>query len=78
MARLSGWDRYQALDDVLSSIDAAIEDMRESEADDDISDMLDEIQIVLIHRKQEVYSDIEADDNAEREQERRDAYVGVI
>jgi len=78
MARLSRWDRWQALDDALNSVDAAIEVMRESEEDDDISDQLDDVMLAIHNRRDKVYSDIEAHDNAERDRERRDAYVGVI
>ena len=78
MARLTQWERWQALDDALGSVNAAIEVMRESEEDDDISDMLDDVSLALHYRRKQVYDKIEACDNAEREQERRDACVGVI
>lgn len=78
MARLTWWERWQALDDALGSVNAAIEVMRESEADDDISDMLDDVSLALHSRRKQVYDKIEARDNAERENEQHGAYVGVI
>lgn len=78
MARLSRWDRWQALDDALNSVDAAIAVMRESEEDDDISDQLDDVMLAIHNRRKQVYTDIEMHDNAEREFERAGAYVGVI
>lgn len=72
------YDRLEMLEDAIGSIESAIETMRPSEMDDDISDMLDDLSIVLRHRKEEVRSDIEARENAEREQEIRDYYKEVI
>lgn len=72
------YDRLEVLEDAIGSIESAIETMRPSEMDDDISDMLDDLSIVLRHRKEEVRSDIEARENAEREQEIRDYYKEVI
>lgn len=72
------YDRLEVLEDAIGSIESAIETMRPSEMDDDISDMLDDLSIVLRHRKEEVRSVIEARENAEREQEIRDYYKEVI
>ena len=72
------YDRLEVLEDAIGSIESAIETMRPSEMDDDISDMLDDLSIVLRHRKEEVRIDIEARENAEREQEIRDYYKEVI
>lgn len=72
------YDRLEVLEDAIGSIESAIETMRPSEMDDDISDMLDDLSIVLRHRKEEVRSDIEAREKTEREQEIRDYYKEVI
>lgn len=75
---LTRWDRLQVLDDALGSVHAAIEAMRESEEDDDISDMLDDVDLTLTSRRKSVYTDIQAHDDAEREAECYGMYVGVI
>lgn len=79
MARLPRWDRFTALDDALASVTAAREALRHGDdRDDDIFAALEEAEVLLTHRRREVRDDIEAHDNAERERERADAYVGVI
>lgn len=75
---MTRWDRLQALDDALISVHGAIEALRESEDDDDISDMLDDIDLTLTGRRKSVYTDIQAHDDAEREMEYANAHVGVI
>lgn len=83
MARLPRWDplwdRFTALDDALSSVGAALEALQHGDdLDDDILDALDEVEVLLTHRRKEAHDDIEAHDNAERERERAGAWVGVI
>lgn len=75
---MTNWERIEVLDDALTNVQDAIAAMRESELDDDISDMLDDVEMALTRRRKTVYSDIEAHDDAEREQEYRDAFVGVL
>lgn len=78
MGNLSKYDRLTLLDDAWGAVSDIIRDLSESELDDDILDILDVAEMALNSRRREVRSDIEAHDNAERERERRDAFVGVL
>lgn len=75
---MTRYDRLTALDDALGSVHAAIESLRESEDDDDLSDLLDDIDLAITRRRRKVRDDIEAHDNAERELECAGMYAEVL
>ena len=72
------WDRLDILNEALGSINSARDNLRDSSADDDILDILDNAEIIIQHRYDDVHKKIEEIDARETEALTREYYRGLL